>query len=31
MGIVTLGSLTKHGGELIAENANLAGSLRLHA
>ena len=31
MGTVTIGSLTKHGGELIAENANLAGPLRLHA
>jgi flagellar hook assembly protein FlgD len=31
MGTVTMGSLTKHGGELIAENATLAGALKLHA
>ena len=31
MGTVIIGSLTKHGGELIAEDATLSGMLRLHA
>ena len=31
MGVVTMGSLTKHGGELIAEDATLSGMLQLHA
>ena len=31
MGTVTMGSLTKHGGELIAEDAALSGALKLHA
>jgi hypothetical protein len=31
MGTVTLAGLTKHGGELVAENVTLSGPLRLHA